>query len=176
VAQFLYLLLDHKKLRNVINAVAERGVLLLGPFRNGGLERLQALAAKLREMGYLPIIFDFDRPSDRNYRETVKTLVGLSRFVIADLSGPSVPGELEASIPHFNVPFVFIIKAGKSPYSLSADWQEAPHVVRAVVTFADTADLVKQTPTAIVAPAEEKHRARQRFLDEIFGPASSTNT
>ena len=104
VAQFIYLLLNHKKLRDVFNAVTERGVLLLGRFSGGGLEVLQAIAAKLREESYLPIIFDFERPQDRNYTETIKTLTGLSRFVIADLSGPSVPQELYATIPHFKIP------------------------------------------------------------------------
>src|SRR6202040_825971 len=67
VAQFIYLLLNHKKLRDVFNAMTDRGVLLLGRFGGGGLEVLQAIAAKLREENYLPIIFDFERPQDRNY-------------------------------------------------------------------------------------------------------------
>ena len=62
-------------------------MLILGRFSNGGLEVLEALAAMLREMKYLPIIFDFDRPSDRNYTETIMTLAGLSRFVVADRAG-----------------------------------------------------------------------------------------
>jgi len=99
VAQFVYLLLNHRKLRNVLNAITERGVLILGRFGGGGLELLQSLATKLRESKYQPFIF-FDRPADRNYTETVKTLVGLSRFVIVDLSGPSVPQELYATVPH----------------------------------------------------------------------------
>ena len=91
LAQFIYLLLNHDKLRDTINSVAERGVLLLGRFGGGGLEVLRAVAAELRKAKYLPMIFDFERPRDRNYTETVKTLVGLSRFVMVDLSGPSVP-------------------------------------------------------------------------------------
>src|SRR2546421_249509 len=70
VAQFIYLLLNHKKLRDVFNAVTERGVLILGRFGGGGLEMLQAIAAKLREENYLPIIFDFERPQDHDYTET----------------------------------------------------------------------------------------------------------
>ena len=73
VAQFVYLLLNHRKLRNVLNAITERGVLILGRFGGGGLELLQSLATKLRESKYQPFIFDFDRPADRNYTETVKT-------------------------------------------------------------------------------------------------------
>src|SRR5262249_22084235 len=103
VGQFIYLLFNHEKLRDTINSVAERGVLLLGRFGGGGLEVLRAVAAELRKAKYLPIIFDFDRPRDRNYTETVKTLVGLSRFVIVDMSGPSVPQELYATVPHFKI-------------------------------------------------------------------------
>src|SRR5581483_2210398 len=36
VAQFVYLLLNHQKLRSVLNAVTARGVLLLGRFGDGG--------------------------------------------------------------------------------------------------------------------------------------------
>lgn len=168
VAQFIYLLLNHEKLRDVLNAVTERGVLLLGRFSGGGLEILQAIAAKLREESYLPIIFDFERPQNRNYTETIKTLAGLSRFVIADLSGPSVPQELYATIPHFKIPFVPIIEANRQPFSMSIDLLEYPWVVRPTVTFATTEELLKQLPTRVIAPAEEKHQARQKLLDELF--------
>lgn len=168
VAQFVYMLLNHKKLRDVLNAVTDRGVLILGRFGGGGLEVLQAIAAKLREANYLPIIFDFERPQDRNYTETVKTLAGLSRFVIADLSGPSVPQELYATVPHFKIPFVPIIEAGRKPFSMAVDLLEYPWVVRPPVTFATTEELVEQLPTKVIAPAEEKHQARQKLLDELF--------
>jgi hypothetical protein len=41
VAQFVYLLVNHKKLRNVLNAITERGVLILGRFGGGGLKVLE---------------------------------------------------------------------------------------------------------------------------------------
>ena len=46
------------------------------------------------------------RPAGRNYTETIMTLAGLSRFVVADLSGSSVPHELHASFTHI-WPFEF---------------------------------------------------------------------
>jgi Pentapeptide repeats (8 copies) len=171
VAQFIYLLLNHKKLRDVFNAMTERGVLILGRFGGGGLEVLQAIAAKLREEKYLPIIFDFERPQDRNYTETVKTLASLARFVIADLSGPSVPQELYATVPHFKIPFVPIIEAGRSPFSMTVDILEYPWVVRPPITFATTEELLEQLPMKVIAPAEEKRQARQKLLDELFGKA-----
>jgi hypothetical protein len=88
IAQFIYLLLNHKKLRDAINSVTERGVLILGRFRKGGLTILRSIADKLRTEGYLPIIFDFDKPQARNFTETVKTLTGLSRFVIGQTQIP----------------------------------------------------------------------------------------
>jgi len=167
VAQFIYLLLNHKKLRNVLNAVTERGVLLLGRF-GGGLEVLQAVAARLREERYLPIIFDFDRPHDRNFTETVKTLAGLSRFIIADLSGPSVPQELYATVPHFKIPFVPILEAGRKLFSMAVDLLEYPWVIRPPVIFTSTEELLNLVPSRIIAPAEEKHQARQHLLNELF--------
>ena len=171
VAQFIYLLLNHKKLRNVLNAVTERGVLLLGRFGGGGLEVLQAVAARLREEKYLPIIFDFDRPSDRNYTETVKTLAGLSRFIIADMSGPSVPQELYATVPRFKIPFVPILEDGRRQFAMAVDLLEYPWVIRPPVIFTSTDELVSLVPSRIIAPAEEKHQARQQLLDELFSDA-----
>lgn len=171
VAQFIYLLLNHKKLREILSAVTERGVLILGRFGGGGLEVLQAIAARLREDKYLPIIFDFERQRDRNYTETVKTLAGLARFVIADLSGPSVPQELYATVPHFKIPFVPIIEAGRNLYAMAADIFEYPWVVRPPITFVTIEDLIEQMPTKVIAPAEEKHQARQKLLDYLFNKA-----
>lgn len=74
VAQFIYLLLNHRKLRNTIRAVTEKGVLLLGRFADGGLETLRVVAQELRGMGYLPFIFDFDCPDGRDLTETVQVM------------------------------------------------------------------------------------------------------
>jgi uncharacterized protein YjbI with pentapeptide repeats len=167
VAQFIYLLLNYEKLRSVFNAVTERGVLILGRFGDGGLELLQAIAAKLRESNYLPIIFEFDRPESRNLTETISTLAGLSRFVIADLSGPSVPQELYATVPHFKIPFVPIIEKGRKKFALFVDISEYPWVLP-TVEFEDKAQLLELLPGEIIAPAEEKHQERQRLLDELF--------
>lgn len=167
-AQFVYLLLKYEKLRSVINAVTRRGVFILGRFGGGGLEILQAIAVKLREMKYLPIIFDFKRPDDRNYTETVKTLVGLSRFVIVDLSGPSVAQELYATVPHFKIPFIPIIEKGRKAYAMHKDILEYPWVLNPPVEFADKEELIELVHSKIVVPAEEKTKERQQLLEQFF--------
>lgn len=168
VAQFIYLLVNHRKLRKVINSVTERGVLILGRFAGGGLGLLESIAAKLREADYLPIIFNFDRPESRDFTETVKTLVGLSRFVIADLSGPSVAQELYATVPHYKIPFVPIIEEGRKPYSMIKDILEYPWVVNPPVEFASEEQLMELLPMRVIAAAEEKHKERQKLLNQLF--------
>lgn len=170
LAQFISLLLHHHKLRNGFNAMAERGVLLLGRFGGGGLGILQAVAAKLREARYLPIILNLDRPDDRTHWETVQTLAGLSRFIIADVSGPSVPPELYATVLHFKIPFVPIVESGREPIAMAVDLFEYPWVVGLPLTFTSTEELVSLIPSKIIAPAEEKHQVRQQLLNELFHP------
>jgi hypothetical protein len=168
VAQFLYLLLNNEEIRDVLNSVMERGVLLLGRFSDGGLDLLQAIAAKLRDMKYLPILFDFERPINRNFTETVKILVGLSRFVIVDLSGSSVPQDLYATIPHFKIPFVPIIEKGRKLYSMFPDLAEYPWVLKPVVEFESKEQLMELLPSMVIKPAEERFRERKKLLEQLF--------
>lgn len=154
IAQFIYLLLSHRKIRKVIDAVSQRGVLILGRFGGGGIEVLDTVASVLRQEGYLPFIFDFERPHNRDFTETVQVLAGLSRFVIVDLSGPSVPQELMATVPHFAVPFLPILEAGRVPHSMFTDLKKYPWVARTVCSFHDTKDLVQRIQSDLIAEAE----------------------
>ncbi len=105
VAQFIYLLLNNPKIRDVIDTIARKAVLILGRFTPPRKAVLDALREVLRTQGYLPILFDFEKPSNRNFTETVRTLAHLSRFIIADLTDPSsIPQELQAIIPTLAVP------------------------------------------------------------------------
>ena len=101
VGQFIYLLLNNQKVREVINTITSKAVLILGcfiPERKAGLD---ALREKLRRLDYLPIVFDFDKPSSRNLTETVSTLAHIARFVIADITdAKSIPQELQRIIPN----------------------------------------------------------------------------
>lgn len=169
VAQFVFLLLNHQELRAVLRSVTERGVLLLGRFGGGGIDVLRAIAGQLRGRGYLPMIFDFPRDPNRNYTETVKTLAGLSRFVVVDLSGPSVPQELYATVPHFKIPFVPILEKGRRPWSMFADILEYDWVLKPIVEFEDMDALQQLLDDKVVSPAEARVRQRQRLLRELFG-------
>jgi hypothetical protein len=169
VAQFIYLLLRYENLRNVLNAVTKRGVLILGRFGGGGLDVLRALGDALRQSGYLPMIFEFARPEDRDYTETVQTLAGLARFVVADLSGPSVPNELRATVPNLDIPFVPILEKGRHPFAMFVDLLKYDWVLRPILEFDSVPALIQELQDKIVVPAEKRIETRQAKLKEIFG-------
>jgi uncharacterized protein YjbI with pentapeptide repeats len=173
IAQFIYLLLNREKIRNVINTVTRRGVLLLGRFGDGGLALLQAVAAWLRRPengGYLPLLFDFPRPASRTYTETIRTLAGLARFVIVDLSGPSVPQEITAAVDLYEVPFVPILEEKRKDWSMFKDFLVKERVLKPV-SFTDQNQLLQLLAKEVIAPAEKLIEKRQQRLDEIFGRA-----
>ena len=65
VAQFIYLLLHNPKIRDVIDTIGRKAVLILGRFTPERKAVLDALREKLRERDYVPILFDFDKPPAR---------------------------------------------------------------------------------------------------------------
>jgi hypothetical protein len=107
VAQFVYLLLNNPKIREVIDTIGKKGVLLLGRFTEGRMVVLERLREKLRDLGFVPMVFNFDKPETKDFTETVQLLANLSKFVIVDITNPrSAPLELQATVPDYMVPFV----------------------------------------------------------------------
>ena len=179
VAQFIYLLLNCEKIRNVINTVTRKGVLLLGRFGDGGLALLQAVAAWLRRPengGYLPLLFDFPRPESKTYTETITTLASLARFVIVDLSGKSVPQEITATVGLYEIPFVPILEQKHKDWSMFSDFLTKKHVLKPVVSFTDQNHLLELLAKKVIAPAEKSVEKRQKLLDEVFRRASATSS
>ena len=87
-AQFVYLLLHNEKIRDVIDTVGKKGVLLLGRFTEGRIAVLERLRGELRKRGFLPIVFNFDKPETKDFTETIRLLARVSKFVIADITNP----------------------------------------------------------------------------------------
>jgi uncharacterized protein YjbI with pentapeptide repeats len=156
VAQFIYLLLNRRKLRNVITTLGERAVLILGRFTERK-ELLDALADKLRALGYLPMIFDFERPTDRDLTETVKVLAGLALFVIADITNPrSVPLELQATIPDYTVPFVTVLQRGQPAFGMFDDLPRKYHWALPLLEYNNGQTLLAAFDQKVIAPALAK--------------------
>jgi hypothetical protein len=74
VAQFIYLLLHNQKIRDVIDTITSKAVLILGRFTDQRKAVLDALREELRKRNYLPILFDCSVPATRDITETVSLL------------------------------------------------------------------------------------------------------
>jgi uncharacterized protein YjbI with pentapeptide repeats len=156
VAQFVHLLLHNEKIRDVIDTVGRKGVLLLGRFTKGRLAVLERLREELRKRGYLPIVFNFDKPETKDFTETVRLLAGLSKFVIADITNPkSSPLELQATVPEIMVPFRPIIEEGEKPFSMLTDlWIKHREWVFEPIYYSSLDALVGALDEKIIRPAE----------------------
>jgi hypothetical protein len=158
VAQFIYLLLNNEKIRDVIDTIGEKGVLILGRFTEERKRVLDAIRDRLRELGFVPMMFDFERPSQQDFDETIKTLAGLSRFIIADITNPkSSPLELQATMPDYMVPFVPIIHEDEEPFAMFQGLQHKyGEWVLDVLEYDSAANLLEVLDEAVVRPALDK--------------------
>lgn len=165
LAQFIYYLSNHKKLRDVINILNAKGILLLGQFKDGGLERLYELHDWLKGRNYTPMIFDFDRPDSMDYTETVVTMAGLSKIIIADVSGGSVPQELHAILTNFQKPVIVFSKTGA--YSMFKDLKRKnPYAFE--LQYINDADLLSKMEASL-KEADKGHVQIIHNLAETYG-------
>jgi hypothetical protein len=171
VAQFVYLLLKNEKIRDIIDTVGKKGVLLLGRFTDGRIELLERLREELRSRGYLPIVFNFDKPETKDFTETVRLLAGLSKFVIADLSSPkSAPYELGAIVSQTMIPFQPIIAAGETPFAMLQDlWINHPDRVFRPIHYSSVDALIASLDEKIIRPAEARFVELVRRKGETMG-------
>jgi uncharacterized protein YjbI with pentapeptide repeats len=160
VAQFIYLLLRSDRLRKVIDVVTRKLVLVLGRFsaeRKGVLDRI---VIELRDMGFVPVLFDFPPVPSRNLTETVSTLAHLAYFVVADLSDPrSVPQELQRVVPHLpSVPVQPLVAQGQTPYGMFDDLRDYGSVLPPL-RYASAEDAARLVREKVLGEVEKRNAA-----------------
>ena len=152
----------------VISELAQKQVLILGRFKAKRKAVLDALrkALKSRPEKYRPTVFDFEVPKGRRLGESVLTMAGLSRFVIADLTDPaSIPAELEKIVLQCrSVPVQPLLVRGRKPYAVFEDLADLPNVLD-IVYYDDIDDLLKRLDTDILPQTEARAgKLRKRRL------------
>jgi len=167
VAQFIYLLLNNRKIRDVIDTITSKVVLILGRFIPERKAVLDALQNDLRKHNYLPVLFDFEKPANRDLTETVNTLAHLARFIIVDLTDPSsAPHEVATVIPHTVVPVQPLLwqeplmvdgkAVERREYAMFEDLRRRHHWVLPTFRYQNTTELLASLQAQIIAPAEQK--------------------
>src|SRR6516162_7448688 len=174
VAQFVYLLLHNEKIRDVINTITSKVVLILGRFTAERKAILDALREELRKRDYLPILFDFNVPATRDITETVSLLARMARFIIADLTDPSsIPKELEAIVPSLAVPIQPLLEGLAKPYAMFKDYWKYDWVLP-VYHYEGLQLLLATLVEKVIGPAEAKVKAleeRRRAIEaELTAP------
>jgi uncharacterized protein YjbI with pentapeptide repeats len=157
VAQFIYLLLNNPKIRDVIDTIGKKAVLILGRFTPERKAVLHALREELRKRDYVPILFDFDKPASQDLTATVSTLAHLARFIIADLTDPSsIPYELANVIPTTPVPVQPILLSGSSEFAMFQNLRRRHHWVLTTHHYDSQMQLIADLGEKVIHPAELK--------------------
>lgn len=162
VAQFIYMLVHNPNIRRVLDTVTAKAVLILGRFSAERKEILDRLRTILRQKGYVPILFDFSGPTQRDLTETISTLAHLSKFVVADITdAKSIPQELMAIVPNLpSVPLAPLIQTGKQEYAMFEHFRRYPWVLP-IVEYANENDLIERLDADVVAPLERRLESDQ---------------
>jgi hypothetical protein len=136
---------------------------------------------KLRECNYLPILFDFDKPDNRNITETVSTVAHLARFIITDLTDPqAIPQELQnivSALPSVPVQSILQISTDedtgkpKNEWGMFWDLMEYPSVLN-IYDYKSLEELIISIEEHVIVPAEAKVQEllekRLRIQEEKF--------
>jgi uncharacterized protein YjbI with pentapeptide repeats len=157
VAQFIYLLLDNKKIREIIDTITSKAVLILGRFTQERKPVLEALREELRQRKYVPILFDFEKPRSRDTDETITLLARMARFVVADITdAKSVLQELRAIVPDLpSVPVQPIILAQQEEPGMFDFYRHRPSFLN-VHRYASQEQLIADLGEKVIRPAELK--------------------
>ncbi len=160
VAQFIYLLLNNQKIRQIINTITSKVALILGRFTPERKQVLDAIRDALRNHDLLPVVFDFEKPDSRDLTETVSTLAHMARFIIVDLTDPSsAPHEMATIVPTCIVPVQpLLLGDDNREYAMFRDLRQRYHWVLPTYCYRDIPNLLVSLKEKIIEPAEQKAR------------------
>ncbi len=166
VAQFIYLLLNNQEIRDVIDTITSKAVLILGRFSEERKTVLDAIRDELRKSkhNYLPIMFDFPPSANQTTVETIKTLANMARFVIADLTDArSVLLELGSIVPVLpSIAVRLIIKKSQHEYGMLDYIRSYRSVVDNTYEYENVEELIASIQENIIVPVEAKVRELRR--------------
>jgi hypothetical protein len=141
----------------VIDTITSKVVLILGSFTPERKAVLDTIRNELRKRNYLPVLFDFEKPANRDITETVSTLAHLARFVIADITdAKSLPQELMTIVPNLpSVPVQPLILNSQQEYGMFEHFTRYPGVLP-TYHYLDQISLLQSLKENVIDPAEQK--------------------
>ena len=162
VAQFLFMLTDNQKVRDILKTITTKTVLILGRFSRKRKLVLDAIRDELRRFDYVPVLFDFEKPMTRDTHEVVTTLARMARFIIADITSPkSIPQELTSIVETMpSLPIQPILKSGNRPWGMYDHIKRYPWVLD-IYQYRSLDSLLRYLREEIIIRAEAKAKELQ---------------
>jgi hypothetical protein len=151
-------LLNNKKIRDVIDTITSRLVLVLGNFSDERKPALEAMRVELRNHDFVPVLFDFSKPNALNYEETITLLARMACFIIADVTDArEIRAELTSIAQQLpSVPVQPLLKVGEEEWStFSSNFRNRPSILP-LHRYKNVDELINEVPGKIVTPAKRK--------------------
>jgi len=157
VAQFIYLILNNKKIREVIDSISSKVILILGRFTPERKAILNLIREKLRNSNYLPIMFDFEKPSNRDTHETITMLARMACLVIADITNPkSIPQELVSIVETLpSLPIQPLLENGNEPWGMYDHIKKYPWVLP-ILNYHNHEELISSFENKIMRISQDR--------------------
>src|SRR5262249_3092700 len=148
-------MLKNEKVRDVIDTITSKAVLILGRFTDERKAVLDALREELRNRNYLPILFDFNVPARRDITETISLLARMARFIVADITDArSIPQELAVIVPDLpSVPVQPLLLKGSAEYGMFEHFKRFPWVLK-TYEYPSSERLIAGLRKHVIGPAE----------------------
>jgi hypothetical protein len=150
----------NEKIRDVIDTITSKAVLILGRFTDKRKAVLDALREELRKRDYLPILFDFNVPATRDITETISLLARMARFVVADITDArSIPQELAGIVPDLpSVPVQPLLLEGSNEYGMFEHFKRYSWVLE-TYRYPSSERLIAGLSEHVIGPPENYARS-----------------
>ena len=160
VAQFMSLMLNHQRIRDVVQGLTSRFVLIVGCFAVERKAVLDALRGELRRQGYAPVVMNFEAPAAVDASDMVSTLARMARFLIVDLTDVSnLPQEVVSVLPNLSsVTVQPLMEEGGSVPIWLPEWRQDPRVLD-LYCYPHLDGLVASVKECVIDPAENRASA-----------------
>ena len=143
----------------MIDTIGKKGVLLLGRFTKGRIQVLERLREKLRSLGFVPMVFNFDKPEAEGFHRDGPFAGWAVTFVIVGTS--PIPGRRRLSCRRLcRITWSrssLYWSRGRTP--LPCSWTFATEydwVLKPVIGYPSIDRLIEVLEQKVVGPAEVK--------------------
>jgi hypothetical protein len=118
-------------------------------------------------------MFDFEKPKSRDTIETIRTLAGMSKFIIADVTdAKSVVQELQAIVPDFpSVAVRFIVIKSQEESGMFDHFRNFRGVVPGAFKYENPEEVNRSINESILEPVEAAKRAFSHSNFSLSVPA-----